>query len=145
MKQKKSLVLIEIAIFILILGGITYFYYFKDQKTYTEEEQIEAGIISVNDETFEEEVLKSDKPVIVEFTESSCPPCLAMAPTIIDIAKNNKDIKVCNVNTDKENTKETSKNYNIEAYPTIIIFKDGKATKTFVGATSEENILKEVK
>ena len=74
-----------------------------------------------------------------------CPPCLTMIPTLISLAKNNNDIKVAILNTNETEAKETASKYNIEATPTIFILKNGEIIKTFVGATSEEEILKEIK
>ena len=110
-----------------------------------EEEAGEVGIVKVNDDNFEEEVLNSEKTVVLEFSSNSCPPCLTMIPTMINIAKNNEDIKVVNVNTSEENTSKVAEKYNIQAYPTIYIIKNGEVVKEFIGATSEENILKELK
>ena len=103
------------------------------------------GIIKVNDENFEAEVLKSDKPVVLEFSSNMCPPCLTMVPTLISIAKNNQDIKVVTLNTSDDDAKKTAEEYKIEATPTIMILKDGEVVKTFVGATTEATIMQELK
>lgn len=145
MDKKKIALIIEIILFIGALCAITGFYYFGGNKTKSDETYQDVGIIKINDDNFEEEVLKSDKPVILEFSSNSCPPCLTMIPTMINIAKNHQDIKVCDVNVSEEKASKITKKYNIEAYPTIYIIKNGEVIKTFVGATSEENILKEIK
>ena len=88
MDKKKISVIVEIVIFIAILGGITFFYYFSGNDKKSAEEFSKVGIIKVNDENFEAEVLKSDKPVVLEFSSNMCPPCLTMVPTLISIAKN---------------------------------------------------------
>lgn len=145
MKNNKVKLLIEIAIFIGALGVITAIYYFDGNDIPEEEEVEEVGIVKINDDNLEKEVLKSEKTVILEFSSNSCPPCLTMIPTMINIAKNNKDIKVANINSSEDNTSKTLKKYNIEAFPTIIIFKNGEVAKQFVGATSEETIMREIK
>lgn len=145
MDKKKIKIIVEFTIFILALCGITFFYYFKDSAETTDSELQEVGIIKVTDTNFQEEVLESDKPVVLEFSSNMCPPCLTMIPTLISLAKNNNDIKVAILNTNETEAKETASKYNIEATPTIFILKNGEIIKTFVGATSEEEILKEIK
>jgi len=144
-KSNKIKLIIEIVVFIGALCAITGFYYFGDNNVESEEEYEKVGIIKVTDDNYEEEILKSDKPVILEFSSNSCPPCLTMIPTMINIAKNNKDIKVVNVNTSNENTAKITKEFEVEAYPTIYILKDGKVIDKIIGATSEENLLKGIK
>jgi len=145
MDKKKISVIVEIVIFIAILGGITFFYYFSGNDKKSAEEFSKVGIIKVNDENFEAEVLKSDKPVVLEFSSNMCPPCLTMVPTLISIAKNNQDIKVVTLNTSDDDTKKTAEKYEVEATPTIMILKDGEVVKTFVGATTEATIMQELK
>ena len=145
MDKKKISVIVEIVIFIVILGCITFFYYFSGNDKKSAEEFSKVGIIKVNDENFEAEVLKSDKPVVLEFSSNMCPPCLTMVPTLISIAKNNQDIKVVTLNTSDDDTKKTAEKYEVEATPTIMILKDGEVVKTFVGATTEATIMQELK
>ena len=145
MDKKKIKIIVEFTIFILALCAITFFYYFKDSAETTDSELQEVGIIKVTDTNFQEEVLESDKPVVLEFSSNMCPPCLTMIPTLISLAKNNNDIKVAILNTNETEAKETASKYNIEATPTIFILKNGEIIKTFVGATSEKEILKEIK
>ena len=144
--SKKVKLIIEIVIFICVLGIIGCIYYINTGNK--EEKVIEAGnvgIVKITDENFEEEVLKPDKPVILDFSSNSCPPCVAMLTTLIDIAKNNKDIKVATINIDEEGTEDTVSKYEVSATPTIIIFKGGKDVSTLVGAISEDKIMSEVK
>ena len=145
MDKKKIKIIVEFTIFILALCAITFFYYFKGSAETPDSELQEVGIIKVTDTNFQEEVLESDKPVVLEFSSNMCPPCLTMIPTLISLAKNNTDIKVAILNTNETEAKETASKYNIEATPTIFILKNGEIIKTFVGATSEEEILKEIK
>lgn len=145
MDKKKTKLIIEIVIFILALCTITFVYYFSGNKETTEEEQSEVGIIKITDENFESEVLQSDKPVVLEFYSNMCPPCLTMLPTMINIAKNNKDIKVGTVNNSDNNTSSIVSRYEVEATPTIIIIKNGEVHNTIIGATSEESIMNALK
>jgi len=144
MDKKKISLIIEATLFIAILCIITFVYYFTGDKTKTDELPSDVGIIAVNDSTFEEEVLNSEKIVVLEFSSNMCPPCLIMVPTMINIAKNNENVKVVTVNTSDKDTSETSKKYNIEATPTILIIKGGEIQKTFIGATSEKSIQNEI-
>lgn len=145
MDKKKIKLIIEIILFILALCIITFVYYSSGNKEITEEEQSEVGILKITDENFEKEVLESDKPVILEFYSNMCPPCLTMIPTMINIAKNNKDIKVGTVNNSENNTSSIVNLYEIEATPTIIIIKNGEVHNKIVGAASEESIIKALK
>ena len=144
--NKKVKLIIEIIIFIAILGIITGIYYFSSSnKEELEAEAGSVGVVKITDENFSQEILNSEQPVILEFSSNSCPPCVAMLTTLIDIAKNNKDIKVATINIDEEGTEDTVSKYEVSATPTIIIFKDGKDISTLVGAISEDKIMSEVK
>lgn len=144
MDKKKINLIIEVILFVIVLCIITFVYYFTGQKTKTDELPSDVGIIVVNDDNFEEEILSSDKTVVLEFSSNMCPPCLLMVPTMINIAKNNGNIKVATINTSESNTENTSKKYNVEATPTILIIKNGEVLKSFIGATSEDDIQKEL-
>ncbi len=106
-----------------------------------EEEAANVGIIRVNDDNFEEEVLKSDKIVVMDFYENMCPPCTSMIPTIINISKSGEDVKVVMINMSEDNTLKLTKKYEVSASPTIVILKDGETKGGFVGVTSEETIM----
>lgn len=139
--NKKVKLIIEIIIFILVLCAITFIYYFNNSN---KEESASVSITSVTDENFEKEVLNSDKPVILEFTSKTCPPCVAMLTTLIDIAKNNDDIKVATLDIDSDETKNTTDEYEVSATPTLIIFENGKVKDTLVGAIGEDKIMEAI-
>ena len=145
--NKKVKLIIEIAVFVVILGVIAGIYYFSTNSTNKKEvgeESVSVGVVKVTDDNFEEEIINSDKPVILEFSSNSCPPCIAMLTTLVDIAKNNKDVKVATLNTDSKDSEEVLDKYPIDATPTIMIFKDGKAISTLVGAVDKVTILSEL-
>lgn len=144
MDKKKINLIIEVVLFIIVLCIMTFVYYFTGEKANTDELPSDVGIIAVNDDNFEEEVLNSDKPVVLEFSSNMCPPCLLMVSTMINIAKNNENIKVVTINTSENNTFEVSKKYNVEATPTILIIENGEIQKTFIGVTSEKSIQDEL-
>lgn len=141
MKKKIGLI-IGIILFVGGLVAITIVYNGgnKDQDELVEE-AVNLGIIKVTDENYEEEVLNSDKVVVLDFYENMCPPCTSMIPTIINISKSSDDVKVVMINMSDDNTSKLVKKYEVSASPTIIIVKDGVTKETFVGATSEENIM----
>lgn len=143
--NKKIKLVIEIVIFVLVLGIIGAVYYYNVNKKEVIKEAGSVGIVKITDSNFEEEVLNSDKTVILDFSSNSCPPCVAMLTTLIDIAKNNQDVKVATINIDEEGTEDTVSKYEVSATPTIIIFKDGSNIKTLVGAVNEDKIMSEVK
>lgn len=143
--SKKVKLIIGIVIFVCILGVIGSFYYVNMSNEEVLEDAVSVGVVKITDENFEEEVLNSDKPVILDFSSNSCPPCVAMMTTLIDIAKNNKDIKVATLNVDSKECEDIIKEYPVNATPTIMIFKNGEVTSTLVGAVSEEKIMSEVK
>lgn len=96
-----------------------------------------------NEENFEEEVLKSEETVIVDFYADWCGPCKAMSPIIDEIAEETSNVKVGKVNVD--NNGELAVNYDVVSIPTIMIFKGGELAKTFVGLTEKEVIKDELK
>lgn len=89
---------------------------------------------------FESEVLKSDKPVLVDFWAIWCGPCRMIAPFIKEIAEEYDEIKVCKLNVDV--SPEIAVKYGIESIPTLILFKNGKAEKKLVGYMTKEEIVR---
>jgi thiol-disulfide isomerase/thioredoxin len=98
-------------------------------------------IVKVNDSNFEKEVLKSDRPVILDITSTSCPPCLVMIPTLIGIAKNYSDIKVATVGIDEPDIDNIKATLPIQAFPTFFLVKDGKIVDRLVGVVKEQELL----
>ena len=97
-----------------------------------------------NEENFEEQVLNSDKTTIVDFYADWCGPCKMMSPIIDSIAEEKSDsIKVGKVNVDEN--QELAMKYNIMSIPTVLVFKNGNISKTFIGVTSKEEILESLK
>ena len=93
----------------------------------------------VTDDSFQQEVLDADQPVLVDFWGSWCAPCRMLARTIDEVAKDFEDrAKVVKLNVDENGT--TSMKYNIKGIPTLLLFKDGVIKDQIVGATSKDNI-----
>ena len=98
-------------------------------------------IVKVDDSNFEKEILQSKTPVILEFSSTSCPPCLVMIPTLIGIAKNYRDIKVASVGIDEPNIEKIKNTLPIQAFPTFFLIKDGQIVNRLVGVVKEEQLL----
>ena len=100
--------------------------------------------IILNDQNFDDEVLKSEKPVLVDFWAQWCPPCKMMLPIIDSIADNYSDkIKVCKLNVDEGRL--VASRYNIEAIPTMLIFKGGEIVDKIIGAVPEQTLEEKIK
>ena len=101
------------------------------------------SVISINEENFENEVLKSDRTVILDFYADWCGPCKMMSPIVDEIAEELGDkVKVGKVNSD-ENI-DLAEKYGIMSIPTIMIIKNGEVSKTFVGVTNKSDIINSV-
>ena len=96
-------------------------------------------VSEVTDQTFEQEVIKSDKPVLVDFWAEWCQPCKMLAPTVESVAQKYSDLaKVVKLNVD--DSAETAQRYGIKGIPTLILFNGGNEADRVVGTTSKENI-----
>jgi len=95
--------------------------------------------LQFTDQNFEAEVLKSEKPVLVDFWAAWCGPCQMMGPIIEELAKEMGDkYKVGKLNVDEN--RETVARYGIMSIPTLMIFKNGKPVKQLVGVQAKENL-----
>ncbi|SHL46698.1 Thioredoxin [Fibrobacter sp. UWT2] len=122
---------------VFMAGALTYAAAKNATPAYNED----IKIVKVNDSNFESEILKSKKPVILEISSTSCPPCLIMIPTLIGIAKNYSDIKIASVGIDEPGIEKIKASLPIQAFPTFFLIKDGKIVNKLVGAVKEEELL----
>lgn len=95
--------------------------------------------INVTRQNFEHEVLRSDRPVLIDFWAPWCGPCRMLSPVISEIAKEHPEIKVCKVNVDEE--MELAGTFHVASIPTVIAIKDGKAVNSSIGFKPKDQIL----
>ena len=97
------------------------------------------SVIELKKDNFDQEVLNSDKTVLIDFWASWCMPCRMLSPVVDEIAEENQNIKVCKVNVDKEG--ELASAFNVSSIPMLAVIKDNKVVKTSVGVIPKEEIL----
>jgi thioredoxin 1 len=99
--------------------------------------------IHVTDETFTAEVLKSEKPVLVDFWAEWCGPCKMVGPVLEEIASEHADkLRIVKLNIDEN--PETARNYGIMSIPTMTVFVDGEISKSIVGARPKSALLRDL-
>ena len=95
------------------------------------------NVLEITDANFEQEVLGSDKPVLVDFWAEWCMPCRMLGPTIEKLAKDYAGkVKVGKLDTDAN--RDVAAKYSISAIPTVILFKGGQVSQKFVGLRKEQ-------
>ncbi|MBN1474521.1 MAG: thioredoxin [Syntrophaceae bacterium] len=99
---------------------------------------------TATDDNFESEVLKSEKPVLIDFWAPWCGPCKAIGPVIEELAGELKDsVKVMKLNVD--DNQKTAVNFGVRSIPTLILFKGGKVVDSVIGLVAKEKILELLK
>ena len=101
-------------------------------------------LVILQDSTFEQEVLKSDIPVLVDFWAVWCGPCKAIAPTVEELAKQYKGkVKVAKMDVDEH--QHVPQQYGIRSIPTLLLFKGGRVVDTIVGAVPRSKLEESMK
>lgn len=95
--------------------------------------------IHINRNNFQEKVLHSDKPVLLDFWASWCSPCRMVSPIVDEIAADRSDIQVCKINVDEQ--MELANQFQITSIPTLMVIKNGRIVHQAVGARSKAQIL----
>ena len=97
------------------------------------------SVITITKDNFNEEVINSDKPVLLDFWASWCGPCRMIAPVLDEIAQERADIKVGKINVDEQ--PELAAQFGVMSIPTLVVMKDGKIVEKTVGTRPKAQIL----
>ena len=96
-------------------------------------------VMNITKNNFQEEVINSEKPVLLDFWAEWCGPCRMMSPVVDEIAEERSDIKVGKINVDAQ--QELAAKFGIMSIPTLVVMKDGKIVNQSVGAGPKSRIL----
>ncbi|QBJ96514.1 thioredoxin [Rhodococcus sp. ABRD24] len=102
-----------------------------------------ANTITINDESFKQQVLESEKPVLVDFWATWCGPCKMVAPVLEEIAGEHGD-KLTVAKLDIDQNPGAARDFQVMSIPTMILFQGGKPVKTIVGAKGKAALLKDL-
>lgn len=100
-------------------------------------------IVNITKENFENEVLKSDKKVLLDFWATWCGPCMMLSPTVDEVANEITNVKFGKVNVDEQS--ELAQTFGISSIPTLIVIENGKVIKQSVGLIPKDSIIALVK
>jgi thioredoxin 1 len=101
------------------------------------------GVVEVTDETFEEEVLRAELPVLVDFTAQWCAPCRMIEPVLAEIASEQAE-RLRVVRLDVDRNPEVTAGYGVLSMPTLMLFRAGEPVKALVGARPKRRLLEEL-
>ncbi len=98
------------------------------------------SVLTITQNNFENEVLKSDKPVLLDFWASWCGPCRMLSPVVDEIAEENPQIKVGKINVDEEG--DLAASFGVMSIPTLVVIKNGQVVNQSVGVVPKQKILR---
>ncbi len=142
----KNKIIIIVLCIIFIVGLFAVNGVLKKQEKNTKNENIKEdkmSVLEVTSNEFEEEILKSEKPVLVDFYADWCGPCKMLAPIVEQVATENNDVKVCRINVDE--AQDLAVEYGIMSIPTLVVIKNGKEANRAVGVLGKDEILEMLK
>ena len=97
------------------------------------------AVVTITKENFEQEVLQSAKPVLLDFWASWCGPCRMLSPVVDEVAEGRTDVKVGKVNVDEQ--PELAGQFGVMSIPTLLVFEQGKLVRQAVGARPKASVL----
>ena len=97
------------------------------------------AVVTITKENFEQEVLQSAKPVLLDFWASWCGPCRMLSPVVDEVAEERTDVKVGKVNVDEQ--PELAEEFGVMSIPTLLVFEQGKLVRQAVGARPKASVL----
>ena len=97
------------------------------------------AVVTITKENFEQEVLQSAKPVLLDFWASWCGPCRMLSPVVDEVAEERTDVKVGKVNVDEQ--PELGGQFGVMSIPTLLVFEQGKLVRQAVGARPKASVL----
>ena len=97
------------------------------------------AIIKLTKDNFEQEVLKSEKPVLVDFYADWCGPCQMLSPIVDEVAEERDDIKVGKINVDEQ--MELAQKYGVMTIPTLLVIKNGEIVNKHIGALPKSGVI----
>ena len=97
------------------------------------------AVVTITKENFEQEVLQSAKPVLLDFWDSWCGPCRMLSPVVDEVAEERTDVKVGKVNVDEQ--PELAGQFGVMSIPTLLVFEQGKLVRQAVGARPKASVL----
>ena len=142
--KKKIIIIISVVVFVLALVAINIFLSRQNQTEMEgndkqENAKQEEKVREVTSQNFEEEVLKSEKPVLIDFFATWCGPCKILSPIVEEAAKEKENVKFVKIDIDK--TEDIAMQYQVMSIPTLVLIQNGEEKDRVVGILDKNQIL----